>query len=127
VSRGGAPSQRLKSVAGLIVCPLASEFANRDYAVPVPGSVEVPRAVCSRPVNLSPSMQTMRSRGYVPVCTHDLGRFKHVLTHRVHAPGEAVEISALKTSFAARHGGSAADVVQTLPPELAWLEERGLW
>lgn len=125
MSRAGAPSARLRNVRGVAICPLVVDLEARGEPA-LWGSQPAPCAVCGRPASTAPSTRAMLARGYVVICSYDAWRFKHLLTHRIHAPGEDVEIRRSVEDFARIHGCEPGEVERVLPPELAWLTERGI-
>lgn len=127
MSRAGAPSRRLRRLRGIAICPLVEDlYARSDFVCVLPGWQERPCAVCGRTVSVSASLLPLLSRGWAAVCSHDAGRFKRMLTHRIEPPGVAAERRQLVERFAAIRGVDPAAVGQTLPEELSWLYERGL-
>jgi hypothetical protein len=130
VSRGGAPSERARRIIaggqGIVICPRLEDWLPRQDKAPAGGEYEAPCAVCDHPVVASAASRPLEQDGFSLVCTYDAERFRDVLNHEVVT--EAVEAAREETRerFARRHGGRPEDVVQTLPPELSWLSERGV-
>jgi hypothetical protein len=87
---------------------------------------------CGKDVWVAPStLQVIAAtdRRWSIVCSHDLGRYKHLLepgSHVPNPPSALRELAARVDGFAAARGIGPQEVILGLPPELLWLEERGV-
>jgi len=126
VSRGGAPSSRLKKAVGFAICRLREDVP--DPYLPL-AEIKV-CAVCGRDVWVAPStLKVTASDRWAVVCTYDAGRFKHLFTPegRVLQPHSAAdELDSRAELFAAANGIEPSQVAFALPEELSWMYERGL-